>query len=70
MSATILAERSLVRPQSTTRWPATSGRFGNTSLKCWRARGVALDGATLDELSESVLAESVRLAVRWVEEER
>lgn len=32
--------------------------------------GCALDASTLETLSESVLAESVRLAVRWVEEDR
>lgn len=32
--------------------------------------GCALDARALDEMSESVLAEAVRLAVRWVEDDR
>jgi hypothetical protein len=70
MSATILVERSVREPPVNHTLSGHLEALRQYIVDILSREGVALDREALDDLSESVLAAAVRMAVRWVEEER
>ncbi len=73
MTPTILMERRMPEPVEDVTLDQTLaahvGALRQYIVGVLAREGCALDARTLDDVSETVLAEAVRLAVHWVERE-